>query len=245
MPRKRNRFAKTGRDFVRACHRIKMNFKDEDVQFASLEQVMCTLSHLRKKDGVVFEAKLPMMAGMGDQCYPFARDLNYTLVPDIFSCTYSWFDIDILRDFGLSPIEENVSFDFCEDAVWEMFLLSEITRHLPLYWHAGYASIRYILCEKDLKDLQEKHTGVSSITNLQGFSSLREAKKMAAYKDVSDMLPVVELVSDSEAIISLTEWSEWEGLSKRTIRVKKTRKGLRFLKPKVKHLVKYCCGICF
>lgn len=245
MPRTGNRFAKTGRDFIKACHRIKMDFKSEGVQFASLEQVMGTLSHLRKKEGVAFETKLPMLVGMGDQCYPFARDIDFTLEPDLFCSAYSWFDMEVLRDFGLFPIEENVYFDFTEDAVWEMFLLSEITRHLPLYWHAGYASIRYILCMRDLKDLQEKHAGVSSITNLQGFSSLREARKMAAYTDVTDMLPIVELLSDSEAIIRLTEWSEWEGLSKRTIRVKMTRKGLRFLKPKVKYLVKYCCGICF
>lgn len=245
MAGKRNRFARTGLDFIRACRRIKMNFKSEDIQFASLEQVMGTLSHLRKKEGVVFETKLPILAGMGDQCYPFARDVRFPLEPEMFSLTYSWFDMDILREFGLSPTEENVSFDFTEDAVWEMFLLSEITRHLPLYWHAGYASVRYILCKKDLKDLQAKHAGVSSITNLQGFSSLREARKMESYTDVSELLPNVTLVSDSEAVICLTEWCEWGGLSQRTIRVKKARNGLRFLKPKVKYLVKYDCGICF
>ena len=96
-----------------------------------------------------------------------------------------------------------------------------------------------------MKDLQAKHAGVSSITNLQGFSSLREARKMESYTDVSELLPNVTLVSDSEAVICLTEWCEWGGLSQRTIRVKKARNGLRFLKPKVRYLVKYDCGICF
>lgn len=97
MAGKRNRFARTGLDFIRACRRIKMNFKSEDIQFASLEQVMGTLSHLRKKEGVVFETKLPILAGMGDQCYPFARDVRFPLEPEIFSLTYSWFDMDILH----------------------------------------------------------------------------------------------------------------------------------------------------
>lgn len=246
MSRRVNRFAKTGRDFIRACHGIKANFNSTEVQFASLTDVMETLPHLKKNENAVFETKLPMMAGMGDQCYPFARNKDeITFNYDVFRSSYLWFDMEVLRDFGLSPIEENVSFDFTEDAVWEMFLLSEITRHLPLFWHAGYLDVRYILSKTDLNIIQREHHGVISITNVAGFHSLRESRKMEVCKNIDEFLPLVVLVSPEEAIITLTEWSEWGGLSRRIIRVKKTRQGLKFLKPKVKVLVKYNCGICF
>lgn len=246
MPRQGNRFAKTGLEFLKACHRINTDFNSTEVQFASLAEVIETLKHLKKNENAVFETKLPMMAGMGDQCYPFARNKDdIAFDKNVFSFSYPWFDMDVLRDFGLSPIEENVSFDFTEDAVWEMFLLSEITRHLPLFWHAGYMMVRYILCTKDLKDLQGMHCGLIGVDNVQGFHSPRDARKMAAIKDVTSLLPTVALLSEKEAIISLTEWSEWGGLSRRIIRVKKTKQGLRFLKPKIKVLVKYDCGICF
>lgn len=244
MP-KGNSFARTGREFLKACHRIKADFDSTKVQFASLEEVMDTLHHLKKNENVIFETKLPTMAGMGDECYPFARNKDMSLEYEIFSSTYPWFDMDVLRGVGMSPIEENVTYDFTEDAVWEMFLLSEITRHLPLFWHAKYAEVRYILCTKDLKDLQGMHCGLIGIDNVQGFFSPREARKMASIKDVSSLLPTVALLSDKEAIISLVEWSEWGGLSRRIIRVKKGKQGLRFLKPKVQNIIKYSCGICF
>lgn len=245
MTRRRNRFAKTGREFLRACRRIRVDFNSADVQFASLDEVMDTLHHLKKDENAVFETRLPMMAGMGDQCYPFARNKDIYFDYGIFDSSYPWFDMDALRDLGLSPIEENVSYDFTEDAVWEMFLLSEITRHLPLFWHAGYMEVRYILSAKDLKDLQGLHCGLIGIDNVQGFHSLKEARKMEAIKEVSSHLPSVALLSEKEAVISLTEWSEWGGLSHRIIRVKRTKKGLRFQKPHIKPIVKYNCGICF
>lgn len=238
-----NNLGRAGASFVRACRKIKWSFKDER-RIASLDPVIKSLKHLQPRKGYVYETVLPLMAGYGDLCTPYARKES---VPDLesihdFERTPSFFR---MMPKGYYEIWKKVGYEFTPECIWELFLLTELPYHLPKFWHGGYESILYFLHTGDLdKVLKTVYREQFEDTRL-GFLHKNGFFKLQKLNQDASILPKVTLISDKEAIINFTGWNDWNGLLDVTIRVIRTASGIRFFKKKIKRIVPYNCGICY
>ena len=238
-----NSLGRAGAAFVRACKKIKWSFKDES-RIASLEPVIKSLKHLQPRKGFVYETVLPLFAGYGDLCTPYARKES---VPDLesiddFERTPAFFR---MMPKGYYEIWKKFSYKFNEDCIWELFLLSELPYHLPKFWHGGYESILYFLHTGDLdKVLESVYREQFEDTRL-GFLHKNGYSKLQKLNQDASLLPKVTLVSDKEAVINFTGWNDWNGLLDVTVRVTRTPRSIRFHEKEIKRLVPYNCGICY
>ena len=238
-----NNLGRAGASFVRACRKIKWSFKDER-RIASLDPVIKSLKHLQPRKGFVYETVLPLMAGYGDLCTPYARKES---VPDL----------EFIHDFehvpaffrmmpkGYYEIWKKVGYEFTPECIWELFLLSELPYHLPKFWHGGYESILYFLHTGDLdKVLKTVYREQFEDTRL-GFLHKNGYSKLQKLNQDASLLPKVTLISDNEAVINFTGWNDWNGLLDVTVRVTRTPRSIRFHEKEIKRLVPYNCGICY
>lgn len=238
-----NSLGRAGAAFVRACRKIKWSFKDER-RIASLEPVIKSLKHLQPRKGFVYETVLPLMAGYGDLCTPYARKES---VPDLesiddFERTPAFFR---MMPKGYYEIWKKVGYKFTPECIWELFLLSELPYHLPKFWHGGYESILYFLHTGDLdKVLQTVYREQFEDTRL-GFLHKNGYSKLQKLNQDASLLPKVTLISDNEAVINFTGWNDWNGLLDVTVRVTRTPRSIRFHEKEIKRLVPYNCGICY
>lgn len=238
-----NNLGRAGAAFVRACKKIKWSHKDER-RIASLDPVIKSLKHLQPRKGFVYETVLPLFAGYGDLCTPYARKES---VPDIesiddFERTPAFFR---MMPKGYYEIWKKVGYEFTPECIWELFLLSELPYHLPKFWHGGYESILYFLHTGDLdKVLESVYREQFEDTRL-GFLHKNGYSKLQKLNQDASLLPKVTLVSDKEAIINFTGWNDWNGLLDVTVRVTRTPRSIRFHEKEIKRLVPYNCGICY
>lgn len=238
-----NSLGRAGAAFVRACRKIKWSFKDER-RIASLDPVIKSLKHLQPRKGYVYETVLPLMAGYGDLCTPYARKES---VPDLesiddFERTPAFFR---MMPKGYYEIWKKVGYKFTPECIWELFLLSELPYHLPKFWHGGYESILYFLHTGDLdKVLQTVYREQFEDTRL-GFLHKNGYSKLQKLNQDASLLPKVTLISDNEAVINFTGWNDWNGLLDVTVRVTRTPRSIRFHEKEIKRLVPYNCGICY
>ena len=238
-----NNLGRAGASFVRACKKIKWSFKDER-RIASLDPVIKSLKHLQPRKGYAYETVLPLMAGYGDLCTPYARKES---VPDLesidaFEHTPAFFR---MMPKGYYEIWKKVGYEFTPECIWELFLLTELPYQLPKFWHGGYESILYFLHTGDLdKVLETVYREQFEDTRL-GFLHKNGYSKLQKLNQDASLLPKVTLISDNEAIINFTGWNDWNGLLDVTVRVIRTTSGIRFFKKKIKRIVPYNCGICY
>lgn len=238
-----NSLGRAGAAFVRACRKIKWSFKDER-RIASLDPVIKSLKHLQSRKGYVYETVLPLMAGYGDLCTPYARKES---VPDLesiddFERTPAFFR---MMPKGYYEIWKKFSYEFTPEYIWELFLLSELPYQLPKFWHGGYESILYFLHTGDLdKVLQTVYREQFEDTRL-GFLHKNGYSKLQKLNQDASLLPKVTLISDNEAVINFTGWNDWNGLLDVTVRVTRTPRSIRFHEKEIKRLVPYNCGICY
>ena len=238
-----NNLGRAGAAFVRACRKIKWSFKDER-RIASLDPVIKSLKHLQPRKGYVYETVLPLMAGYGDLCTPYARKES---VPDLesidaFEHVPAFFR---MMPKGYYEIWKKVGYEFTPECIWELFLLTELPYQLPKFWHGGYESILYFLHTGDLdKVLQTVYREQFEDTRL-GFLHKNGFSKLQKLNQDASLLPKVTLVSDKEAIINFTGWNDWSGLLDVTVRVTRTPRSIRFHEKEIKRLVPYNCGICY
>ena len=238
-----NNLGRARASFVRACKKIKWSFKDER-RIASLDPVIKSLKHLQPRKGYVYETVLPLMAGYGDLCTPYARKES---VPDLesiddFERTPAFFR---MMPKGYYEIWKKFSYKFTPECIWELFLLSELPYHLPKFWHGGYESILYFLHTGDLdKVLETVYREQFEDTRL-GFLHKNGYSKLQKLNQDASLLPKVTLISDNEAIINFTGWNDWNGLLDVTVRVIRNTRGIKFTKEKIKRIVPYNCGICY
>ena len=238
-----NNLGRAGAAFVRACKKIKWSFKDER-RIASLDPVIKSLKHLQPRKGFVYETVLPLFAGYGDLCTPYARKES---VPDLES-------IDAFEhvpaSFRMMPkgyyeIWKKVGYEFTPECIWELFLLTELPYQLPKFWHGGYESILYFLHTGDLdKVLKTVYREQFEDTRL-GFLHKNGFSKLQKLNHDASLLPKVTLISDNEAVINFTGWNDWNGLLDVTVRVTRTPRSIRFHEKEIKRLVPYNCGICY
>ena len=238
-----NNLGRAGAAFVRACKKIKWSHKDEN-RIASLDPVIKSLKHLQPRKGFVYETVLPLMAGYGDLCTPYARKES---VPDLesiddFEHTPAFFR---MMPKGYYEIWKKFGYEFNEDCIWELFLLSELPYHLPKFWHGGYESILYFLHTGDLNKVLETVYREQFDDTRLGFLHKNGYSKLQKLNQDASLLPKVTLISDNEAVINFTGWNDWNGLLDITVRVTRTPRSIRFHEKEIKRLVPYNCGICY
>ena len=114
---------------------------------------------------------------------------------------------------------------FTPDGLWQAFLLDEMWRWLPLYWHANYAKVTYILDMDDLRYHTCRDRSLSKRT---------------------DLLPHITInAKNSTAIIHYTYWSEWQGLVAAKLHVSQENRVLEWGHREQEVLIPYVCGIVY
>ena len=233
----------TGASFVRACKKIKWSHKDER-RFASLDSVIKSLKHLQPLDGYVYETVLPLFAGYGDLCTPYARKESLSDLEEGKKMAKAPYLFRMMPK-GYYEIWKKVGYEFTPECIWELFLLTELPFNLPKFWHGGYESILYFLHTGDLdKVLQTVYREQFEDTRL-GFLHKNGFSKLQKLNQDASLLPKVTLISDNEAVINFTGWNDWNGLLDVTVRVIRNTRGIKFTKEKIKRIVPYNCGICY
>lgn len=238
-----NNFGRAGAAFVRACKKIKWSHKDKR-RIVSLDPVIKLLKHLQPRKGYVYETVLPLMAGYGDLCNPYARKESVLGLESSndFVSTPAFFGT---LPKGYYDVWNKVGYEFTSECIWELFLLTELPYHLPKFWHGGYESILYFLHTGDLdKVLETVYREQFDDTRL-GFLNKNGYSELQMFNQDAGLLRKVTLVSDREAVINFSGWNDWNGLLEVTVRVIRTARSIRFYKKEIKRIVPYNCGILY
>lgn len=126
---------------------------------------------------------------------------------------------DFMKHFTLSHIPM---------AYWQLCLLIDSWRFLPLWQHACYSTIHYIMTPKDLEMVENRDPKVG--------------KKVRSLR--FDVTPRVVL-DDAGAEVTYYVWSEWGGLIQSTKRFENKNGFVKEIDWKKKTLIKFDCGILF
>ena len=133
--------------------------------------------------------------------------------------------------FTIPSVFDYVEYEFSEQSVWELFLLSISWKFMPLWWHSNYARTDYIFERKDIEDLAsrkiicyEKHIDLSP--------------QLASYLNDDTILPEVRIISETEAEIRISLWNDWAGLVRKIICVERKNGTTSFMKKNSSTLVK-------
>ena len=133
-----------------------------------------------------------------------------------------------------------IVYELNEQSTWELFLLNESCRFLPLFWHAGYARCTFIFERADLERLVSKPI---RHWNRKGMMDI--TADVAAYLDDESLLPSVTMLSENEALVRYTYWNSWRGLVRAEMKISKENGTTTFTDINRETLVKYHCGIMF
>ena len=133
-----------------------------------------------------------------------------------------------------------IDYELNEQSTWELFLLNESFRFMPLFWHAGYARCTFIFERTDLERLVSK-----PIRHWNGKERVDITADVAAYLDDESLLPSVTMLSENEALVRYTYWNSWSGLVRAEMKISKENGTTTFTDINYKTLVEYHCGIIF
>ena len=138
--------------------------------------------------------------------------------------------------FTIPSVFDYVEYEFSEQSVWELFILSISWEFMPLWWHSNYARADYIFERKDIEDLASRE--------FVSFKKQPDAKPQPAlYIDDDTILPEVKIVSECEADIRISYWSNWAGLVRLIIRVERKNGTTTFIEKSRERLIKFNIGI--
>ena len=133
-----------------------------------------------------------------------------------------------------------IEYELNEQSAWELFLLNESFRFMPLFWHAGYARCTFIFERTDLERLVSK-----PIRHWNGKERVDITADVAAYLDDESLLPKVTMLSENEALVRYTYWNSWRGLVRAEMKITKENGTTTFTDINRETLVEYHCGLIF
>ena len=133
-----------------------------------------------------------------------------------------------------------IEYELNEHSAWELFLLHESFRFMPLHWHAGYARRTFIFERTDLKKLASKQRWY-----LNREEQTRVDSGIAAYLDDESVLPKVTMLSENEALVRYTYWNDWSGLVRAEMKITQENGTTTFSDVDRTTLVEYHCGIIY
>ena len=256
-----NKFSEIAQVFLKACGSIELGTKAKTV---SLDNIIASLPGVSKKEGYVFEAVIPGQVGMGGESTPYARkndvepllDLFGEMIPEIKASN------TILTN---SALLKALDFDFTPEGVWSYILLKDLWLHLPLFWHANYSAVKFILDEDEYPDI----ACIREFLTPDGKLPLNyhemaeevfkegEERDFYAYPTMEDLtkaltfcheikLPTV-LAHDDETIdVRFFVWNDWNGLKRMGYQASLYKNGrIKLVKTDDEAIFHYNCGICF
>ena len=257
-----NRFSKMAKKFVRSCHKIRL---DTDAKTVSLDPILETLSGFRKNDEYVYEALITGETGLGGASLPYARLKELEPLQKVFG--------DFVPEINQGKNSligdewtEGLDFDYSPEGAWAVILLTDIASQLPLFWHANYDSITYILDDDkyaDIVHIREFLTPDGQLPDnyhelVDDIFKEGEERYFYAYPTREDLvkalelhrenkLPSVSMNEDGSFDIKYYVWNEWNGLHRAVYHAKKDKKGKLSLTPTKESadVFRYNCGICY
>lgn len=238
-----NNLGRAGASFVRACKKIKWD-GDDTVQIVSLDPIIRSLKHLHPLDGYVYETYLPQSIGFSDCCTPYVRE---STLPNLDKSAIV-FDPKTHSErlpSGYYRVWEKIGYEFTEECIWELFLLTDLVCHLPKFWHGNYAAVTYFLQTGGLDNIIKCAEREDYPERILGFKYKNGYSKLCKLNQDASLLPQVTLLSESEASIHFAAWNDWSGLMEVTVKVTRSNNTVSFGKKQLKDLVKYHCGLVF
>lgn len=125
-------------------------------------------------------------------------------------------------------------------AVWEAYLIKTSDTVMPVYWHGGYITRKYIFSKSDLKQITGKH----GIKPLGGYdlSGISKEKLLNPYISIEKS----DCNNTYLAEVYCTFWNDWKGLVREHVQIIiENNKVIKY--ENIGHLIifPYDCGICF
>lgn len=232
---KTNAFAETAAAFVGACSKIPFTDKPETVD---LSPVLATLPHVSLDRDHILEAVTPGCTGMGGETAVHIRRRDIVPPPaEDLAFSHSWFRPDGITSFTAEKNDDDGEDNVCtlpfghfhveesEEGYWEAFLLSEMWRFLPLFWHAGYAARTLILDADELPGLA--HVSEELIEKFRRGEELPDCMtdrvEQGFYGSDDDIRRIFSLTGNDIVLPRVTRtgsgceityhyWTEWGGL---------------------------------
>lgn len=210
--------------YLKACHKITMS---SDAKVLSLNGVLSTLTTVHKRPDLIYEVLTPSTTNHGGISFCYARRRN---IPALHYDTTSMFQLSMKElPEGYISIEESLDWTFSPQGVWEWTLIKDLWVNLPLWWHANYSKIDYILDLNDYSRIVPKMPPPFEITGLSQDPSILPTGK---YKD------------DNHIEVSFCIWNAWSGLSRITyLATRNTDGSISLSQTGDELLIKYDCGI--
>lgn len=127
-------------------------------------------------------------------------------------------------------------YEFCGQALWELYLLLEHTVYLlPKGWHGGYMDHQLILGNEEIEDINPD----------MNMNSLWKISVLERYEDHPLIPPHIKIMSKDTAILNVTKFTKWGGLIQHRIVITNRAGQLRFCHIGIITLKYYNCGIMF
>ena len=142
------------------------------------------------------------------------------------------------KSSAIPSVFDYIEYEFTQQSIWELFLLSISWRFMPLHWHANYAQTDYIFERKDIEELVSSRV----IYNKKRHSLTPQP---AMYINDDTLLPEVKIVSECEAEIRISYGNSWAGLVREIISVERRNGTTTFTKKSRETLIKFNIGILF
>lgn len=232
---KTNRYGKVARAFVKACSKYRIAENPDTI--VPMDPILDTLPHLRRKEGYSYGVLLASAVGMGDCSIPFAVAEGEKIPEKPMFLTAG----------QTPPVVDRLDCEFNEDSAWELFLVSDMGRYLPLFWHANYDKVVPFFGTGSLRHVIKDIHHNPDVAVLDGPMTLSEEdyQRMLAYDMDETLLPQVTMTGENKARIVFISWNDWNGLGRITMSVEKTPEGVVIEKEDEEILVEYSCGILY
>ena len=135
-----------------------------------------------------------------------------------------------------------IEYELNEQSAWELFLLYESFRFMPLHWHAGYARCTYIF---DRADREKLASAKKTSWSRKEQKRVDITAELIAYFDDESLLPSVTMLSENEALVRYSYWNDWAGLVRAEMKITKENGTTTFCDVDRERLVEYDIGIVF
>ena len=224
--------------FVYSVHMLERVFaKFNFNRYWDLRDLMIIFPHLSIREGYVLDgydcgdkrnAVMKLYACIRDssnQYVPYPINTDGSKEPLIAFKDGQFVDNTIPRRASdtVPPLVNYLELDFSRIAIWEAILLLKAT---PLYlqhrWHGCYLN------------------GLLVVDKVSYYMAcLSYGIESNPWVNDCRLLPSVEMISDSEALVNYCYWNDWKGLSRMTVKVIRNGKGISIENNKREVLIEY------
>lgn len=236
-------------DYLEQCSAVQLS---EESKVVSMDPILDTLTTLNRRPGLVYEIYVPAAVGFGAECICYGRKEELPPLKEFMDIYYKSLPVDYPN--GYWPLHKAIDLTFTPLGIWEWLLLGDSWKNLPLFWHANYCKVDYILDQETYRcvvpDIVERYLTPTGRPK-KGYMEKIEAQAKAyrkktgeplfgryGFKSKKDLFAAIELASkvdkdltpnalqiDENTIeVTYCEWNDWEGLRQITYRAEPTKR---------------------